>query len=81
LPAHIHKISADLPSATHQREHTPRPLRDFLAGGVEKLKELNFFKPESDLAEHRETLKAYFQDHPPATHRSGRRNGSIPGRR
>lgn len=41
--------------------------RDFLAGGVEKLKELNFFKPESDLAEHRETLEAYFQDHPPAT--------------
>jgi len=41
--------------------------RDFLGGGVEKLKELNFFKPESDLAEHHETLEAYFQDHPPAT--------------
>ena len=41
--------------------------RDFLAGGVEKLKELNFYKPESDLAEHRATLEAYFQEHPPAT--------------
>jgi transposase len=44
-------------------------LRDFLAGGVEKLKELNFFRPESELAEHRQTLEAYFQDHPPATMR------------
>ena len=41
--------------------------RDFLAGGVEKLKELNFFRPQSKLAEHRRTLEAYFQDHPPAT--------------
>ena len=41
--------------------------RDFLAGGVERLKELNFYKPESELAEHRATLEAYFQDHPPAT--------------
>ena len=52
----------------HISENTLRAsFRDFLAGGVEKLKELNFFRPESDLAEHRETLEAYFQDHPPAT--------------
>jgi transposase len=41
--------------------------REFLAGGVEKLKELKFFKPESDLAAHRETLEAYFREHPPAS--------------
>jgi transposase len=41
--------------------------RDFLAGGVERLKELHFYRPESDLAEHRATLEAYFQEHPPAT--------------
>lgn len=41
--------------------------RDFLAGGVEKLKELPFAAPQSVLAEHRETLEAYFREHPPAT--------------
>jgi transposase len=44
-----------------------RYLRDYLAGGIEKLKELNFFKPESELAAHRQTLEAYFHEHPPAT--------------
>ena len=52
----------------HISQNTLRAyFRDFLAGGVEKLKELNFFRPESELAEHRQTLEAYFQDHPPAT--------------
>ena len=41
--------------------------REFLAGGVEQLKELNFFKRESELVQHRQTLEEYFQAHPPAT--------------
>ena len=40
----------------------PASFRDFLAGGVEKLKELNFFRRESKLAQHRQTLEAYFQN-------------------
>lgn len=52
----------------HISENTLRAyFRDFLAGGVERLKELNFFRPESELTQHRQTLEAYFQDHPPAT--------------
>ncbi len=52
----------------HISQNTLRAyFRDFLAGGVEKLKELRFFRPESELAGHRGTLEAYFQDHPPAT--------------
>lgn len=42
-------------------------LREYQAGGIEKLKRLRFRKPRSILEEHRETLGAYFQEHPPAT--------------
>lgn len=42
-------------------------LRDYLEGGIEKLKELNFHRPQSELGEHRETIESYFQEHPPAT--------------
>jgi transposase len=34
---------------------------------VEKLKELNFHRPESQLVEHKRTLEDYFREHPPAT--------------
>jgi single-stranded DNA-specific DHH superfamily exonuclease len=39
----------------------------FIAGGTEKLKEVDFYRPESDLVEHTTSLEAYFRDHPPAT--------------
>ena len=39
----------------------------FIAGGTEKLKEVDFYHPESDLVEHTTSLEAYFRDHPPAT--------------
>ena len=42
-------------------------LRDYQQGGIEKLKEVNGYRPTSELAEHRETLEAYFRQHPPAT--------------
>jgi hypothetical protein len=35
-------------------------------GGVEKLEELNFHRPESQLVEHKRTLEEYFYEHPPA---------------
>ena len=39
----------------------------FLEGGVEKLKQVDFYRPESALVEHTTSLEGYFRDHPPAT--------------
>jgi hypothetical protein len=36
-------------------------------GGLEKLKELHYYQPESELKEHIVSLEAYFREHPPAT--------------
>ena len=36
-------------------------------GGLEKLKELNYYRPESKLNSHRVSLEAYFREHPPAS--------------
>ena len=41
--------------------------RDYQEGGIEKLKEVNFHRPESELENYRSTLKKYFQENPPAT--------------
>lgn len=42
-------------------------IKEYKAGGVEKLKELNFYRPESKLGEHKQTIEDYFREHPPAT--------------
>ncbi len=42
-------------------------LKDFQAGGIERLKEIRFRKPVSELAAHQQTLEDYFKTHPPAT--------------
>jgi transposase len=42
-------------------------LNDYIAGGIEKLKEINFNQPHSELEIHAPTLKDYFDQHPPAT--------------
>ena len=42
-------------------------LREYKQGGVERLKELRFHHPQSELAEHRQSLETYFEQHPPAT--------------
>ncbi len=42
-------------------------MTEFLEGGVERLKELSFYKPTSQLDAHRETLEAYFRDNPPVS--------------
>ena len=36
-------------------------------GGIEKLKEIHYYRPESELKEHIVSLEAYFREHPPAT--------------
>ena len=39
----------------------------YAAGGLDKLKEVNLYRPTSALEAHTMTLEAYFRDHPPAT--------------
>jgi len=42
-------------------------LREYKEGGIEKLKELNFNEPESELKQHTSTIESYFRKYPPAT--------------
>src|SRR5947209_16003437 len=42
-------------------------LEQYQTGGIEALKQLQFHRPTSALESHRDTLEAYFRDHPPAT--------------
>jgi len=44
-----------------------RYLKDYQTGGIEKLKELNFHKPSSELNKHAKTIEEYFVEHPPAS--------------
>jgi transposase len=44
-----------------------RYLKDYQVGGIEKLKEISFYQPTSELVKHQQTLEAYFKAHPPAT--------------
>ncbi len=42
-------------------------LRAYQLGGPEKLKQINFYRPKSELVTQAETLKAYFRRSPPAS--------------
>ncbi len=42
-------------------------LKEYKQGGIERLKEINFYKPESELNEYKITLEAYFREKPPRT--------------
>jgi len=42
-------------------------LEQYQQGGIEALKQLDFYKPSSELEKHQETLEAYFKEHPPTT--------------
>jgi transposase len=41
--------------------------RDYQEGGIEKLKEIKFNRPESELKKHEKTIEKYFELNPPAT--------------
>lgn len=47
-------------------------LRDYKEGGLERLKQLNFYQPQSPLLAQRESLEQYFKLHPPATIKQAR---------
>src|SRR3990170_5939127 len=65
--------SHDLPHAMIVKlagvcENTMRDyFRLYEEGDIEKLKEVNFYRPESELQVHITSLETYFRDHPPAT--------------
>jgi transposase len=42
-------------------------LRAYQEGGIEALKKLKFYQPQSELSEHTATIEAYFREHPPAS--------------
>ena len=42
-------------------------LRMYKEGGIEKLKELNFYKPQSELVQYTSSIEEYFKEHPPAS--------------
>ncbi len=42
-------------------------LRDYKKGGIEELKKVNFYRPQSEMAEFKSTLEEEFQTRPPAT--------------
>lgn len=49
-------------------ENTMREyFRLYEEGGIEKLKELNYYSPVSELTEHITSLESYFCEHPPTT--------------
>lgn len=44
-----------------------RYLYAFKAGGIERLKEVSFYQPQSQLRSHTDTIEAHFREHPPAS--------------
>jgi transposase len=44
-----------------------RYLASYRAGGIEQLKEVPFYRPQSALAEHKQKIETYFLEHPPVT--------------
>ncbi len=44
-----------------------RYLREYKDGGIDRLKELKFYQPQSILIDHKETIEEYFMEHPPST--------------
>jgi transposase len=47
-------------------ENTVRKyIKDYLEGGIEKLKQINFYQPKSELDNYQDSLEKYFQENPP----------------
>lgn len=42
-------------------------LTQYLEGGIERLKEINFYRPTSKLVEYKDSIENYFRENPPAT--------------
>lgn len=44
-----------------------RHLNTYITGGIEKLKEIDHYRPQSEMINHITTIEDYFREHPPAT--------------
>jgi transposase len=42
-------------------------LKEYLEGGIEKVRELNFYRPKSDLETYTSSIEAYLQANPPTS--------------
>jgi transposase len=42
-------------------------INDFNSGGIEKVRELNFYRPKSELKNHSSSIEDYLQKHPPSS--------------
>jgi transposase len=42
-------------------------INDFNSGGIEKVKELNFYRPSSELKNHSSSIEDYLEKHPPSS--------------
>lgn len=42
-------------------------VRDYQQGGIDQLKQVNFYKPRSPLHDYRGTIESYFREKPPAS--------------
>jgi len=42
-------------------------LREYEQGGIEALKQVKFYQPQSQLQEYQGTIEQYFKEHPPTT--------------
>lgn len=40
---------------------------EYKTGGIGRLKQINFYHPQSNLVEYKTSIEQYFRDHPPAT--------------
>ncbi|GAH22427.1 unnamed protein product, partial [marine sediment metagenome] len=41
--------------------------KQFIKGGLDEIKKVNFYKPVSELDQHIESIEEYFEKHPPST--------------
>ena len=41
--------------------------KEYLEGGIEKVKEINFYRPQSDMSAHAMSIEAHLKAHPPAS--------------
>jgi transposase len=42
-------------------------LKQYASGGIDRLKEINFYRPSSELQEHSSTIEEYFTENPPSS--------------
>jgi len=60
-----HKKIAEIAGVS--KNTVPTYLKQYQEGGLEKLREINFNKPVSEMTRHISTVEAYFREHPPVS--------------